>query len=81
VCHIRSRQRGPQKGVGQERYRERGSLGAGRSPASLEAICRIPDVCVGMETMRVLVRRPVRVEGLAVRKLAAPTSSPSSQRL
>jgi hypothetical protein len=76
VSQIRSRRRGPQR-VGQERHRERGSLRAGRSPASLEATCRIPDVCVGMETIRVLVRRPVRVVGLgAVRKLAAPTPSP-----
>lgn len=76
MSQTRSRQRGPQR-VGQDRHRERGSLRAGRSPASLEATRRIPDVYVGMESIRVLVRRPVRVVGLgAVRKLAAPTPPP-----
>jgi hypothetical protein len=40
------------------RHRERGSLGAGRSPASLEANNRAPSVWAEMNALRVLVLEP-----------------------
>jgi len=68
--------------VGQERRRERGSLAAGGSPASLGACSCSPVAFVGMESVRVVGLRLVRTEGLgAGRKVATQTSSPRPQRL
>jgi len=63
-------------------HRERGSLGAGRGPASLEANDSAPDTNYTMDTMRALILRLPSAWGLgAVRKVAARTPSPSSPAL
>ena len=54
--------------------RERGRLGAGGSPASLEASNRAPDTQSVMDPVRVLALVRLRTGGLgAMRKVASPT--------
>jgi len=63
------------------RHRDRRSLGAGSSPAPLGAAVALL-ICVTVDTERVLVSASLRVEGLeAVRRVAAPTPPPRTQRL
>jgi len=60
----------------------RGGLGAGSSPACLEASNATPVALVGKEAVRVLGLRLVKAEGLgAVRNVATQTPSPRPQRL
>ena len=69
-----------QKRSGQELHRERGGLADGGSPASLDRSTAFQLFFIGVQTVRVLGLRLVRIEGLgAVRKVAtqAPSLLPS----